>query len=111
MPIMPAPSTTRRNCSNTFSQMTTLATPVSSSIVMKREDEVVHIVARELTDLSSELASVGARGATATTPGHRAVETHDPSAVPEPREWEKDSDLAASYVTVDEIRVKTRDFR
>jgi error-prone DNA polymerase len=35
---------------------------------VQREGDVVHIVAHELIDLSSELASIGARGATDAGP-------------------------------------------
>jgi error-prone DNA polymerase len=65
---------------------------------VQREGDVVHIVARELIDMSSELASVGSRDAgSPTTPNAHAIAA--------PR------NMVDPYRHIDEIRVRTRDFR
>lgn len=69
---------------------------------VQREGEVVHIIAHHLADLSSELASVGQRGAgivlSEETPADRI-------------ELAQVKNLATGYGHIDEIRVRTRDFR
>ncbi|MBW4656994.1 MAG: error-prone DNA polymerase [Kaiparowitsia implicata GSE-PSE-MK54-09C] len=62
---------------------------------VQREGEVVHLVAHEVTDLSTALASVGGRGA--------APET---GAAPLPS-----PELGVAALNAESIRVKTRDFR
>ncbi len=78
---------------------------------VQREGEVVHIVARELIDLSSELASVGTRDAAFPLPHGRGDELHHGSPAPDPRGMPKPRDMFDPYGHIDEIRVKTRDFR
>jgi error-prone DNA polymerase len=71
----------------------------------------VHVVARELFDLSAELASVGAREATFPLPHGRGDEFHHGAPGPDPRGLPKPRNLVDPYGHIDEIRVKTRDFR
>lgn len=78
---------------------------------VQREGEVVHIVAHHLTDLSAELASVGAREAGFPLPHGRGDEFHHGSPAPDPRGFPKPRNMADPYLHLDEIRVKTRDFR
>ena len=77
---------------------------------VQREGEVVHIVAHHLTDLSAELASVGARDAGFPLPHGRGDEFHHGSPTVDPR-MPKGRNLGSGYGHIDEIRVKTRDFR
>ncbi len=53
---------------------------------IQREGEVVHLVAHQLTDLSTELASVGDRDATFPLPHGRGDEFHHGSPGLDPRE-------------------------
>jgi len=78
---------------------------------IQREGEVVHVVARELFDLSAELASVGAREAGFPLPHGRGDEFHHGSPGPDPRGLPKARNLVDPYLHIDEIKVKTRDFR
>lgn len=78
---------------------------------VQREGEVVHIVAHHLTDLSAELASVGAREAEFPLPHGRGDEFHHGSSAPDPRGLPQGRNLGSGYGHLDEIRVKTRDFR
>ncbi|WP_269586420.1 error-prone DNA polymerase [Roseibium sp. Sym1] len=78
---------------------------------VQREGEVVHIVARELIDLSSELASVGTRNEAFPLPHGRGDEFHHGSPAPDPRGMPKPRDMFDPYGHIDEIKVKTRDFR
>jgi error-prone DNA polymerase len=78
---------------------------------IQREGEVVHVVARELFDLSAELASVGARDAGFPLPHGRGDEFHHGSPSPDPRGLPKARNLVDPYLHIDEIKVKTRDFR
>jgi len=78
---------------------------------IQREGEVVHVVARELFDLSAELASVGARGTGFPLPHGRGDEFHHGSPAPDPRGLPKARNLVDPYLHIDEIKVKTRDFR
>jgi len=78
---------------------------------VQREGEVIHIVAQHLTDLSAELASVGSRDAAFPLPhGRGDAFYHSPSS-PDPRDLPKARNLGDQYGHIDEIRVKTRDFR
>jgi error-prone DNA polymerase len=52
---------------------------------VQREGEVVHLVARRLTDLSAELASVGDRDSAFPLPHGRGDEFHHGSPTPDPR--------------------------
>lgn len=78
---------------------------------IQREGEVVHVVARELFDLSAELASVGARGTGFPLPHGRGDEFHHGSPAPDPRGLPKARNLVDPYLHIEEIKVKTRDFR
>ena len=78
---------------------------------IQREGEVVHVIARELFDLSRELASVGSRDAAFPLPHGRGDEFHHGSPAPDPRGLPKARNLIDPYGHIDEIRVRTRDFR
>ncbi|MCJ9719899.1 hypothetical protein MOV66_00765 [Agrobacterium sp. SHOUNA12C] len=81
---------------------------------IQREGDFVHLVAHRLTDLSAELASVGDRDAVFPLPHGRGDEFHHGSPVPDPRGLPKGPrarDIEDSYLHLDAIRVKTRDFR
>ena len=78
---------------------------------VQREGEVVHIVARELIDLSAEPTSVGNRDGTFTHPHKRGDAFHPGSPAPDPRRKPKPRGMFDPYGHIDEIRVKTRDFR
>lgn len=78
---------------------------------VQREGEVVHLVAHRLTDMSAELASVGQRDGAFPLPHGRGDEFHHGSPTPDPRSMPKARDLADPYGHIDQIRVKTRDFR
>lgn len=78
---------------------------------VQREGEVVHIIAHQLADLSADLASVGSREATFPLSHGRGDEFHHGSPAPNPRALPKGQDIADRYGHIDEIRVKTRDFR
>lgn len=78
---------------------------------VQREGEVVHIVAHHLTDLSAELASVSLRDAEFPLSHGRGDEFHHGSPAPDPRSLPKARNLADRYGPIDEIKVKTRDFR
>ncbi len=78
---------------------------------IQREGDVVHLVAHHLTDLSAELASVGSREAGFPLPHGRGDEFHYGSPSPDPRGLPKPRNLVDPYLHLDEIRVKTRDFR
>jgi error-prone DNA polymerase len=81
---------------------------------IQREGEVVHLVARHLTDLSPELASVGDRDAAFPLPHGRGDEFHHGSSGIDPRSLPKrpkPRDIYDPYGHIDEIKVKTRDFR
>ncbi|WP_024921355.1 MULTISPECIES: error-prone DNA polymerase [unclassified Afipia] len=81
---------------------------------IQREGEVVHLVVRQLTDLSPELASVGDRDTAFPVPHGRGDEFHhgapslDPRSLPK---GPKPCDTEDPYRHLDQIRVKTRDFR
>jgi error-prone DNA polymerase len=78
---------------------------------IQREGEVVHVVARDLFDLSAELASVGARDAAFPLPHGRGDEFHHGSPAPDPRGISKPRNFVDPYGHLDEIRVRARDFR
>lgn len=81
---------------------------------VQREGEVVHVIARDLIDLSAELASVGLRDSQFPPPHGRGDEFHHGSPTPDPRGLPKGPrprDLGSSYGHIDEIRVRSRDFR
>ena len=82
---------------------------------IQREGEVVHLVARHLTDLSAALASVGARHHDFPIPHGRGDQVRHGGSGPDPRESPprglRTRDIVDPYGHIDEIRVKTRDFR
>lgn len=71
----------------------------------------IHIVAHQLHDLSAELASVGSRDASFPLPHGRGDEFHHGSPTADRRAMPKGRNLVDPYGHIDEIRVKTRDFR
>jgi error-prone DNA polymerase len=78
---------------------------------IQREGEVVHLVAHRLTDLSADLASVGDRDAAFPLPHGRGDEFHHGSPGLDPRGEPKLRNSDNSDAHIDQIRVKTRDFR
>jgi error-prone DNA polymerase len=81
---------------------------------IQREGEVVHLVARHLFDLSGDLASVGERDDAFPLPHGRGDELHHGSPTPDPRGLPKGPqprNLGNTYGHIDQIRVKTRDFK
>jgi error-prone DNA polymerase len=78
---------------------------------VQREGEVVHIVAYQLHDLTAELASVGSRDASFPLPHGRGDEFHHGAPTADPRGMPKARNHVDPYGHIDEIRVKTRDFR
>ena len=71
----------------------------------------MHIIAHHLADLSRDLASVGAREEGFPLPHGRGDEFHHGSPTPDPRGLPKARNLVDPYSHIDEIKVKTRDFR
>jgi error-prone DNA polymerase len=81
---------------------------------VQREGEVVHLVAQCLTDLSRALASVGDRAAAFPLPHGRGDEFHHGSPGLDPRslpKGPKPRDILDPYGHIDQIKLKTRDFR
>lgn len=82
---------------------------------VQREGDVVHLVAHTLTDLSTELASVGERYDRFPLPHGRGDEFHHGSATPDPRglppRVPKPRDIFIPDLHIDTIKVKARDFR
>jgi error-prone DNA polymerase len=78
---------------------------------IQRADDVVHLVAHRLTDLSAELAGVGDRDF--PLPHGRGDELHHASPGVDARSMKgvKARDIGNAYGHIDRIRVKTRDFR
>jgi error-prone DNA polymerase len=79
---------------------------------IQREGEVVHLVAHRLTDLSSELASLGERNAAFPVPLGRGDQAKTGGG-PDPRDGlgSKPRDIYIPDLHIDTIKVKTRDFR
>jgi error-prone DNA polymerase len=81
---------------------------------IQREGEVVHLVAHQMVDLSSELASVGDRNLAFPLNGRGDQVRHGGSG-PDPRELPpkglRTRDIYVPDLHLDTIRVKTRDFR
>jgi error-prone DNA polymerase len=81
---------------------------------IQREGEVVHLVAQHLSDLSPELASAGDRDVAFPLPHGRGDEFYhggpsfDPRSLPKGL---KPRDPYDPYGHLDQIKVKTRDFR
>jgi error-prone DNA polymerase len=79
---------------------------------VQREGDVVHIIARNLTDLSADLASVGHRDTPFPLPHGRGDEFHHGSPVTDPRTLPpKPRDIYVPDHGINKIKVKTRDFR
>ena len=81
---------------------------------IQREGEVVHLVAHRLSDLSAELASVGDRDIAFPLPHGRGDEFHHGSPTPDPRgmpKGPKPRNIIDPYLHIDQIKVKTRDFK
>jgi len=81
---------------------------------IQREGDVVHLVANTVTDLSSELASVGNRDSAFPLPHGRGDEAHRGGPGIDPRSLPKGfrpRDMVDPTLKVEPIRVKTRDFR
>ena len=81
---------------------------------IQREGDVVHLVAQHLTDLSPALASVGDRDVVFPLPRGRGDEFHHGSPGLDPRslpKGPKPRDIYDPYGHIDQIKVKTRDFR
>jgi error-prone DNA polymerase len=78
---------------------------------IQREGEVVHLVAHRLTDLSADLASVGDRDAAFPLLHGRGDEFHHGSPGLDPRGGPKLRNIDNSDAHIEQIRVKTRDFR
>lgn len=82
---------------------------------VQREGEVVHLVAHQLTDLSTELASVGDREGPFPLPHERGDEFHHGALAPDPRgrptKGLRTRDIYIPDLHIDTIKVKTRDFR
>lgn len=81
---------------------------------VQREGEVVHLVARKLTDLSAELASIGVRDAAFPLPHGRGDEAAHGSGAPDPRgprpKGLRTRDISIPDLRIDTIKVKSRDF-
>ncbi len=82
---------------------------------VQREGEVVHVVAYRLYDLSDALASVGDRDGSFPLPHGRGDEFHHGSPGHDPRDQPprgvKPRDIYIRDLSLEAIRVKTRDFR
>jgi error-prone DNA polymerase len=82
---------------------------------IQREGEVVHLVARRVTDLSEELASVGGRDTALPMPHGRGNQLHHSGSGQDPRELPpkglRTDDIHIPDLTIDTIKLKTRDFR
>ena len=82
---------------------------------IQREGEVVHVVAHQLHDLSDALASVGDREGSFPLPHGRGDEFHNGSPGHDPRDQlprgVKPRDIYIPDLSLEAIRVKTRDFR
>lgn len=82
---------------------------------VQREGEVVHLVARRLTDLSSELARVGEKDGSFPLSHGRGDEFHHGPSTPDLRDPanrpQRVRDIYIPDLHLDTIKVKTRDFR
>jgi error-prone DNA polymerase len=81
---------------------------------IQRVGDVVHLVAQRLTDLSSELASIGDRDSTFPLPHGRGDELRHGSPAPDPRSGPKGlkpRNVLDPYGHIDQIRAKARNFR
>ena len=82
---------------------------------IQREGDVVHVVAHRLHDLSDALASVGDRDDSFPLPHGRGDEFHHGSPRHDPRDQPPDRpkarDIYIPDLSLEAIRVRTRDFR
>ncbi|WP_176477131.1 hypothetical protein [Mesorhizobium sp. WSM4313] len=82
---------------------------------LQREGEVVHLVARRIFDLSAELAGVGEREGSFPVPHARGDQVRNGGSGPDPRELPpkglRSRDIYIPDLHIDNIKVKTRDFR
>ena len=82
---------------------------------IQREGEVVHVVAHRLHDLSDALAGVGDRDGSFPLPHGRGDEFHHGSPSPDPRDGPtrgvRPRDIYIPDLSLEAIRVRTRDFR
>lgn len=79
---------------------------------IQREGDVVHLIARKLHDLSADLAGIGYRNAPFPLPHGRGDEGHTggsgvDSRSPQP----KPRDIYVPDLSLDAIKLRTRDFR
>jgi error-prone DNA polymerase len=81
---------------------------------IQREGEVVHLVAHRLTDLSTELATVGSRDAAFPLPHGRGDQVTHAGGGPDPRELPpkglRTRDIYIPDLHIDTIKVKSRTF-
>ncbi|PJN94765.1 DNA polymerase-like protein [Amaricoccus sp. HAR-UPW-R2A-40] len=78
---------------------------------VQREGAVVHLIANQLTDLSEELAAIGAQEGAFPLPHGRGDEFHHGGPGRDPRDMPKPRDLPDPHGRIDQLRVKPRDFR
>ncbi|MCG8274266.1 error-prone DNA polymerase [Aquamicrobium sp. NLF2-7] len=78
---------------------------------VQREGEVIHIVAHHLTDLSAELASIGARELLFPLSQDLGDGLQHGSSESDPHDLPMPANLGDDHGRPDEIKVKTRDFR
>lgn len=71
----------------------------------------MHLIANQLTDLSAELAGIGAREGAFPLPHGRGDEFHQGGPGRDPRCMLKPRDLPDLHGRIDQLRVKPRDFR
>ena len=75
---------------------------------VQREGAVVHLIATRLTDLSAELAGIGAREGAFPLPHGRGDEFHQGGPGRDPRDMPKSRDLPDPHGRIDQLRVKPR---
>ncbi len=82
---------------------------------IQREGDVIHLVAHQLSDLSGDLASVGERDTGFPVPHGRGDQVRQGGAGPDLRELPQHGLRARDFYDpdghIDEIKVKTRDFK
>ncbi|WP_292597971.1 OB-fold nucleic acid binding domain-containing protein [Mesorhizobium sp.] len=78
---------------------------------IQREEEVVHLVAHELTDLSAGLASVGNRKTPFPLPHGRGTRPITADRASIRAACRRGATSSMQYDHIDHIKVKTRDFR
>jgi error-prone DNA polymerase len=78
---------------------------------MQREGAVVHLIAHRLSDLSTDLSSIGEREAGFPLPHGRGDEFHNGAPGRDLRGLPKPRDIPDPHKHIDALRVKPRDFR